>query len=167
MSSEGLPGLIVCASGAGSNFKALCEAARSARLPARILALITNVAGTGAASYAIAQGIPIHEIESRGRSREEHEALVDDVLARYRFDWIVLAGYMRLFTAAFIRRHPKIVNIHPSLLPSFPGTRGYLKALQHGAKVTGATVHLVGEGLDDGPIVAQAALEVHDDDDEQ
>ena len=113
------------------------------------------------------------EIASKGlSSRDEHEQLVLAQLPT-QVDWIALAGYMRLFTPGFVRRFyderrkvSRIVNIHPSLLPSFPGVNGYGQAVRHGVKVTGATVHLVTEGLDDGPIVAQAALDVRDNDSE-
>jgi phosphoribosylglycinamide formyltransferase-1 len=163
--------IVVLASGQGTNFRALCEAARSKRLPARIEALIVNVAGCGAVSVAREFGVTAHELPHAGLSREEHEARLVKVLDKCEARWLALAGYMRLFTPGLIRRFwdaergaARIVNIHPSLLPSFPGVDGYAQAVRYGVRVTGATVHLVGEGLDDGPIVAQRALEVRDDD---
>jgi phosphoribosylglycinamide formyltransferase-1 len=135
---------------------------------------VTNVAGVGAVEVARAHGIPVIELPSRGRKREEHEQDVLAALKKHKFEWIVLAGYMRLFSADFVRSFwderlhaARMINIHPSLLPSFPGTGGYAQALRHGVKVTGATVHLVTDGLDDGPIVAQRALEIRDDDTEE
>lgn len=168
-----VPSLVVFASGRGSNFRALCEAVASKRLSARIEALVCNVAGAACVEVASEHGITVLEIESRGRTREAHEAAVLGALEKIRCDWIVLAGYMRLFTREFIGKFhdPKsgvarIVNIHPSLLPAFPGVDAYGQALRYGVKVTGCTVHFIGEGLDDGPIVAQSVLDVRDDDTE-
>lgn len=167
-------GIVVFASGRGSNFRALCEASQSGRLSARIEALVTNTSDAPVVGIAREFGIPLLEHSHRGLSREAHEELVLKSLDAFSFDWIVLAGYMRLFSKKFIRRFwdqdlntARIVNIHPSLLPSFPGTDGYGQAIRYGVKVTGVTVHLVSEGLDDGPIVGQAALDVREDDTEE
>lgn len=167
----GRKAVVVLASGRGSNFRSLCEARARGRLPADIKALLTNVEGAGACDVAREFGIPVVTVPSKGLGREEHEQRVLAELARLEFDWIVLAGYMRLFSESFIRRFwderlqaARILNVHPSLLPAFPGKDGYAQALSHGVKLTGATVHLVGAGLDDGPIVAQATLAVRDDD---
>lgn len=168
----GRKSIVVFASGRGSNFRALCEAEASGHLAAKIEALVTNVRGTGAAAIAREFAVPLielpHDVFS---SRVAHEAAILKELKRVRIDWVVLAGYMRLLSEKFIRHFwdenlgaARILNIHPSLLPLFPGRDGYAQALQHGVKVTGATVHLVGPGLDDGPIIAQRAIEVRDDD---
>lgn len=163
--------IVVFASGRGSNFRALCEAQKRGELPVKIEALVTNVCGAGACEIARAHGVRVIEVAHAGLKRAAHEEAVSKALSAVRADWLVLAGYMRLFTPAFIERYfdkrigaARIVNIHPSLLPSFAGTDGYAQALRYGVKVTGVTVHLVGAGLDDGPIVAQRALEVRDDD---
>jgi phosphoribosylglycinamide formyltransferase-1 len=164
--------IVVFASGQGTNFRALCEAARSGKLAARIEALVVNVEGCGALSVAREFGVPAHAIPHAGLTREEHEARVLKALGGIEARWLALAGYMRLFTPGFIRRFwdaergvARIVNVHPSLLPSFPGVDGYAQAVRYGVRVTGATVHFVTEGLDDGPIVAQRAIEVRDQDD--
>lgn len=166
--------IVVLASGRGSNFRALCEAAARGRLPAKIGALVTNVCGVGACDVAREFGVPVIEVPHAGLKRAEHEHKLFDALARLKFDWLVLAGYMRLFTPSFIdrfydqtRQASRVVNIHPSLLPAFPGVDGYGQALRYGVKYAGATVHLVGAGLDDGPIVAQRVVEVRDDDTEE
>jgi phosphoribosylglycinamide formyltransferase-1 len=166
--------IVVFASGKGTNFRALCEAATSDRLSARIEALVCDVPGAGAVEIAREFKIPAIEVSHRGLSRSEHEAAVIKALSKHRSDWIVLAGYMRLFTPEFVARFQdaktgvsRMVNIHPSLLPAFAGKDGYGQALRHGVKVTGCTVHLVGAGLDDGPIIAQRAFEIADDDTEE
>ncbi len=167
--------IVVFASGVGSNFRAICQAIREKTLAARVEALVCNVPGAGALSVAKEFGIRCLEIPERTpdrkRLRAEHEGLILGALSEIRFDWIVLAGYMRLLTPGFVKRFTdaergcaRIVNIHTSLLPAFSGVAGYAQALHYGAKVTGVTVHLVGDGLDDGPIVAQRALKIRDDD---
>lgn len=166
--------IVVFASGKGTNFRAICEAAQSSKLSARVTALVTNVSGAGAASVASEFGVPVIEVPNLGLKRDEHEQALFKALQGVKHEWIVLAGYMRLFSAAFIAKYhddklkcARVVNIHPSLLPAFTGTNAYAQALRYGVKTTGVTVHLVGEGLDDGPIVAQRALEVRDDDSEE
>ena len=165
--------IVVFASGKGTNFRALCEAAQSSRLSVRIVGLVTNVSDAGAATIAREFGVPVIDVPHAGLKREAHEQAVLHALEGVKHEWAVLAGYMRLFTPAFIRKYydeklkcARVVNIHPSLLPAFAGADGYAQALRYGVKLTGATVHLVGDGLDDGPIVAQRAIDVRDDDTE-
>lgn len=157
--------IVVFASGRGTNFRAICQAVRDEILPATVQALICNVEGAGAIAVAKEFDIPAVVVPNSGLMRSSHEEQIVKALSRFRFEWIVLAGYMRLFTPEFVRRF-KMVNIHPSLLPSFPGKDAYAQALRHGVKITGATVHLVGAGMDDGRILAQAVLEIRDGDTE-
>lgn len=163
--------LVAFASGRGSNFKSICEAARSKRLRARIAALVTNVPGAPVTEIARSYEVPVIELDHRGKTREEHERGILKALDGIEYDWIVLAGYMRLFTTSFVERlwdeslsAARMINIHPSLLPAFSGKDGYAQAIEYGVKVAGATVHLVGTGLDDGPILMQRSFEVRDDD---
>lgn len=166
--------IVVFASGRGTNFRAFCETSRAGKLSVEIVGLVTNVRGAGAVEVAREFDVPVIEVAHAGLTREAHETAILEKLSRFKFDWVVLAGYMRLFTPSFIEKFidkrrgaARIVNIHPSLLPAFPGKNGYAQAIAYGVKVTGATVHLVGAGLDDGPIVAQRVLEVRDDDTEE
>ncbi len=158
--------ILVFASGRGSNFKAILQATQSGVLQARIVGLVTDRPGCGASLTASEFGITSFEIPlSTGKkklSRSEHEAEIITAIENLDFDLIVLAGYMRVFTAEFIRRYEKIVNIHPSLLPAFPGVDAYGQALRFGAKVTGVTIHWVAEGVDDGPIIMQRAFEIEE-----
>lgn len=159
----------VLASGTGSNFAAIAEAAAAGRLHATITGLICNVPGAGALAHAARLGVPAVVEPSKGvKTPEEREAFDLRVAAHIEAlgaDLVVLAGYMRLLTPAFIRRFPnRILNIHPSLLPAFPGLRVHESVLAHGCKVSGCTVHFVDEGLDSGPILAQTAVPVREDD---
>lgn len=166
--------LVVFASGQGTNFKALCKAIENKQLPAHINALVTNVKGAGAVQVAKTFNVKTFEVPHANHTRASHESEILKALAPLKIDWIILAGYMRLFTPEFIQKFwdPKIkvsriINIHPSLLPAFPGVNAYAQALQHGVKVTGVTIHFVSNGLDDGPIIAQEALLIKDDDTEE
>ncbi|MBI3555144.1 MAG: phosphoribosylglycinamide formyltransferase [Deltaproteobacteria bacterium] len=173
VASDKLASVVIFASGRGSNLRVICESARLGKIPARIEAVVTNVPGSGANEVAREFDIPALEIDSKGKTRETHEAQVLAALGGLdcaKIDWLVLAGYMRLLSPSFIKHFwaeslaaARIVNIHPSLLPSFPGVEGYGQALSYGVKLTGATVHLVGYGLDDGPIIAQRSLEISGD----
>ena len=153
--------LAILASGRGSNFAALADAAASGALSARIVVLICNVPGAPAIAQAEARGIPVRLMVSKGAGRAEHDALMAEAISAAGADLVVLAGYMRLLTPEFIRRFTgAIVNIHPSLLPAFPGLKVHEAVLAHGCKISGCTVHYVDEGLDSGPIIAQAAVPV-------
>lgn len=158
----------VLASGRGSNFRALAEAAASGRLPAAIVALVTDRPGAPALDVACAHGIEAVVVDPRQHpSREAHEKAVIGVLEERRVGLVCLAGYMRLLSAGFVGHFAgRLLNIHPSLLPAFPGLHPHRQVLEHGVRVSGATVHFVDDGVDTGPIVLQAAVPVHPDDTE-
>lgn len=159
--------LAILLSGRGSNFLALHAAVERGELPAEIVLVLSNVADAPGLAAARRLGLPALAVPSRGEpSRQAHEEKVLAALAAARPDWICLAGYLRLLSPAFVGRYrQRIVNVHPSLLPAFPGLDAQRQALEHGVKVSGCTVHLVDEELDAGPIVVQRAVPVADDDD--
>jgi len=151
----------VLVSGRGSNLQALLEAARAGRLGGEIAVVVSNVAAAPAVDKARAAGVPAVVCDHRGKAREEHDRAVLGVLREHGADLVCLAGYMRLLSTLFLSALPhRVVNIHPSLLPAFPGLDAQRQAWEHGVKLSGATVHLVEEALDAGPIVMQEAVEV-------
>jgi phosphoribosylglycinamide formyltransferase-1 len=156
----------VLLSGRGSNFLALHDAVLRGEVPAEIALVASNVAGAPGLARARERGLQAVAIPHRGEpERASHEAKVIAALRGADVEWVCLAGYMRLLSPAFLAAFPRrILNIHPSLLPSFPGVDAQAQALAHGVKVTGCTVHLVDEGLDSGPIVVQRAVPVLDGD---
>ncbi len=158
----------VLASGRGSNFRALCEAQRRNELGGEIAVLVTDKPGAGALDVAKEFGIEAVVLEPKDfPSRDAHEAAVTDALTARSIGLICHAGYMRIVGKAYLSRFPnRVFNIHPALLPAFPGLHGQRQALAHGAKVAGATVHFVDEGVDTGPIVVQEAVPVREDDTE-
>ena len=146
---------------------ALIEAARPADFPAEIVVVISNRLDARGLETAKQSGIPTVTIESQGfgRDRAAFEAVLQSALEQHRIDLICLGGFMRLFTAEFVQRwHGRMLNIHPSLLPSFPGLEPQGQALRAGVKISGATVHFVIPETDAGPIVMQGAVAVRDDD---
>jgi phosphoribosylglycinamide formyltransferase 1 len=154
-------------SGRGSNMAALIQAALAKDFPAEIAVVISNKADAGGLERARAGGIPTVTIESKpfGKDRAAFEAVLQSALDRHRIDLICLGGFMRLFTAEFVQRwYGRMLNIHPSLLPSFPGLDPHGQALKAGVKISGATVHFVIAQTDAGPIVMQGAVGVRDDD---
>src|SRR4030088_2312498 len=154
-------------SGRGSNMAALIEAAKSADFPAEIVAVISNRADAGGLETAGASGIATSVIESKpfGKDRAAFEAVLQRTLDENNVELICLGGFMRLFTAEFVQRwYGRMLNIHPSLLPSFPGLDPHGQALKTGVKISGATVHFVIPETDAGPIVMQGAVAVADDD---
>jgi phosphoribosylglycinamide formyltransferase-1 len=154
-------------SGRGSNMAALIEAATASDFPAEIVAVISNRADAGGLDKARASGIPTMVIESKpfGKDRAGFEAVLQRTLDDNKVELICLAGFMRLFTAEFVQRwYGRMLNIHPSLLPSFPGLDPHGQALKAGVKLSGATVHFVIPETDAGPIVMQGAVTVADDD---
>ena len=154
-------------SGRGSNMAALIDAARLADFPAEIVAVISNRADAAGLEKAEASGIPSVVIESKpfGKDRAGFEAVLQQALEENKVDLICLGGFMRLFTAEFVQRwYGRMLNIHPSLLPSFPGLDPHGQALQAGVKISGATVHFVIPETDAGPIIMQGAVTVADDD---
>jgi phosphoribosylglycinamide formyltransferase-1 len=154
-------------SGRGSNFLAIAESIRAGRLPrAEIAAVISNVADAPGLARAREMGLHTKVLVSRGRKREEHDADVIACLRESRVDLVCLAGYMRLLSPQFVAAFPhRILNIHPSLLPAFPGLDAQEQAFNYGAKVAGCTVHFVDEELDHGAIVVQHAIPVLENDD--
>jgi phosphoribosylglycinamide formyltransferase 1 len=154
-------------SGRGSNFLAIAESVRAGRIAAEIAIVISNRADAPGVDAAKQRGLKTLVIPSKGRVREDHDREVIAALKSAGADLICLAGYMRLLSPEFVRAFPnRILNIHPSLLPAFPGLDAQKQALDHGVKVTGCTVHLVDEHLDHGPIVVQRTVPVLPDDDE-
>src|SRR5438477_2073368 len=154
-------------SGRGSNMVALIEAARPADFPAEIVLVISNRADAPGLEKAKASGIPTVVIESNsfGKDRARFEAVLPSTLEQHSIELICLGGFMRLFTAEFVRRWcGRMLNIHPSLLPSFPGLDPHGQALKAGVKISGATVHFVIPETDAGPILMQGAVAVRDDD---
>jgi phosphoribosylglycinamide formyltransferase 1 len=159
--------LAILLSGRGSNFLAIHEAIAASRLPAEIAVVIANRPEAPGLGLARNAGYETHAIDNRlYKTRAEHEDAVIALIDRAEVDFICLAGYMRLLSPSFVRRFQhRIVNIHPSLLPSFPGVDAQAQAVAHGVRISGCTVHLVDENLDAGPILVQRAVEVRDDDD--
>ena len=158
----------VLLSGRGSNFEALAESVAAGRIPgAEIAIVISNQPDALGLKRAEARGIATRMIPSKGLQREAYDRQVVAVLQEQKVDLVCLAGYMRLLSAYFVAAFPqKILNIHPSLLPSFPGLESQKQALEHGVKFAGCTVHFVDENLDAGPIILQAVVPVLDSDDE-
>lgn len=155
----------VLISGRGTNLQALIAAAAGGRLGGRIAVVISNVETAPGLERARQAGIPALFRDHRGRTREDFDAELLALLREHAVDLVCLAGYMRLLSPAFIRAFAgRILNVHPSLLPAFPGLEAQRQAWEHGVKVSGATVHLVDEGLDSGPIVLQEAVAVESTD---
>src|SRR5215471_17774551 len=153
-------------SGRGSNFEAIADSIQAGRLPAEIAIVISNRADAPGLETARRRGLNTRLIPSKGRVREEHDAEVVAALKEARVDLVCLAGYMRLLSPEFIRAFPdRILNIHPSLLPAFPGLNAQKQAIDYGAKVSGCTVHFVDEHLDNGAIILQKSVPVLETDD--
>lgn len=158
--------LAVLLSGRGSNFLSIHAAIERGELRAEIVSVISNRSDAPGIERARSLGLPAHVADHKSyASRDAHEEAVMQFLDAARPDFLVLAGYMRLLSARFVSRYEaRILNIHPSLLPAFPGVDAQAQALAHGVKISGCTVHFVDEHLDAGPIVVQRAVPVHDDD---
>lgn len=155
-------------SGRGSNFVALADAVEAGWIPARIGLVVSNRREAPGLQIARERGFAGLCIESAGKTREDFDGEVVQALRDARIDIVCLAGFMRLLSAYFVHQFPsRILNIHPSLLPAFPGLHAQKQALDWGAKVTGCTVHLVDEKLDHGPILVQEAVPVLETDDEE
>ena len=168
--------IAVLASGGGSNLQALLDACTAGRIHGRIEVVLCNVPDAGALARARAAGVATELLPSRGwADREAYDTELLARLAPHRPDLLCLAGYMRLLTPKLVRALgptattrgcPRIMNIHPALLPAFPGLRAQRQALEHGARLSGCTVHFVDEGTDTGPIIVQATVPVLTDDTE-
>ncbi len=157
----------VLASGRGSNLQALIDAQRRGELGGELVVVVSNVEDAHALERARRAGIPAVFRDHRGRRREEYDADVVAILSAHAVDLVCLAGYMRLLSPGFVKAFEgRILNVHPALLPAFPGLHAQRQAVEHGVKVSGATVHLVDSGLDSGPIVLQEAVKVLPADDE-
>jgi phosphoribosylglycinamide formyltransferase 1 len=158
--------LAVLLSGRGSNFEALAESVAAGRIPnAEIAIALSNREDARGIEKARAFGIEARVISSKGLEREAYDKLVIAALQEKRVDLVCLAGYMRLLSPQFVAAfRNRILNIHPSLLPAFPGLEAQRQALEHGAKFSGCTVHFVDENLDAGPIVLQACVPIEDSD---
>ena len=158
----------VLASGRGSNFDAIARAAASGFIPATVAVLVTDRPDAPVLDLARRHRIEALCLEPRDfPSREAHEKQIIAILEERLVGLVCLAGYMRILSGAFVRHFERrLLNVHPSLLPAFPGLRAQRQALEHGVKVSGATVHFVDDGVDTGPIVAQAAVAIRPDDTE-
>ena len=158
--------IAVFASGSGSNFQAIQEAILSGQLDAQIELVVTDKPNAFVVKRAEQFNIPVFSFEAKNyESKESYEVEITKALQLKKVEWVILAGYMRLVGETLLQAYPnRIVNIHPSLLPSFPGKDAIGQAMAHGVKITGVTVHLVDAGMDTGPILSQKAVEVVDGD---
>ncbi|MDN4494897.1 phosphoribosylglycinamide formyltransferase [Ureibacillus aquaedulcis] len=158
--------IAVFASGSGSNFQAIQQAIEDGKLDARIEIVVTDKPDAYVVKRAGNFNIAVFSfVAKQYASKADYEQEIIDTLKEHEVDWIILAGYMRLIGSTLLSAFSnRIVNIHPSLLPSFPGKDAIGQAMEHGVKVTGVTVHFVDEGMDTGPILSQAAVEVVDGD---
>ncbi|MDQ5944630.1 MAG: phosphoribosylglycinamide formyltransferase 1 [Pseudomonadota bacterium] len=160
--------IVILISGRGSNMEALLAAVVRGELPVRIAAVISNRPDAKGLETAAAQGLPTAVVDHKGYAgREAFDAALAACIDGYAPDLVVLAGFMRILTEDFVRHYEgRLLNIHPSLLPSFPGLHTHQRALEEGVRIHGCTVHFVTPALDHGPVVVQAAVPVLDSDDE-
>jgi phosphoribosylglycinamide formyltransferase 1 len=155
----------VLLSGRGSNFVALADACRRHEVPAEVVLVVSNKVDAAGLERARERGIPTLVVPGKGIPRGEQERRMAEAIREAGAEWVCLAGYMRILSPAFLERFPaRVLNIHPALLPAFPGLDGQRQALEHGVKVTGCTVHFVDAGCDSGPIVVQRSVRVREDD---
>ena len=158
--------LAILLSGRGSNFSAIANAIETGKLAAQIAVVVSNKPEAGGLEKARALGIAAVSIPSKGVARETYDQLLLDEIRKHNVDLICLAGYMRVLSPVFIRAFPQqILNIHPSLLPAFPGLDAQQQAFDHGVRIAGCTVHFVDEGLDSGPIIQQASVNIESGED--
>ncbi|TAK97225.1 MAG: phosphoribosylglycinamide formyltransferase [Aquabacterium sp.] len=160
--------IVILISGRGSNMEAIVDTCASEQWPARIAAVVSNKASAGGLQFAASRGIVTAVLDHKAfETREAFDAELARVIDGYAPDLVVLAGFMRILTEGFVRHYEgRLINIHPSLLPAFPGLHTHQRAIEAGCKLAGATVHFVTPELDHGPIVAQAAVPVLSDDTE-
>lgn len=152
-------------SGNGTNLQAIIDEVKAGNINANIVAVISNKSDAFGLERAKQTGIPAHFIDHKGITRKEHEQKIIEILQKDNVDLVVLAGYMRIITPYFISQYKnRIINIHPALLPSFPGTDGYGDTFKYGCKVGGCTIHFVDDGVDTGPIIIQKTNEIREDD---
>ena len=153
--------VVILISGRGSNMSALIDAAAAPDFPAEIVGVISNRADAKGLGFAAARGVPTRTVLSKGLSRAEHDAAIGRELAGFKAEIVCLAGYLRLLTPEFVATwQGRMINIHPALLPSFKGLDTHARALAAGLRIHGCTVHFVTPEMDDGPIIAQAAVPV-------
>ena len=154
--------IAILISGRGSNCMAIIKAVRDARLTGcEVSVVVSNITGAPGIEAARAFGIPVVTLEGRGHEQKEHEAAITALLHKFRVDLVCLAGYMRVLSADFVREWAnRLINIHPSLLPSFPGLHAQRKALAYGACITGCSVHFVDESVDGGVLILQRAIDI-------
>jgi len=168
VSDSGIPvkaRLGILLSGRGSNFEAIAHNVLDGKLPCEIGLVFSNKPEAAGLRLARELGLPQAAIASAGMERTAFDAQVAELLKEHCIDWVCLAGYMRLLSSNFVSQFTgRILNIHPSLLPAFPGLDAQYQALAHGTKITGCTVHFVDENLDNGPILLQAAVPILDND---
>lgn len=166
MSSPFVLGVLV--SGSGTNLQAILDAIESGRLKAKIGIVVSNIATAKALDRAKAAGIPATVVDHKAfQTRAAFDAALVEVLHAHHVDCVVLAGFMRIVTSTVLDAFPnRVVNVHPALLPSFPGIHAQRQALEYGVRISGCTVHFVDAGTDTGPIIAQASVPVLEDDDE-
>ncbi|MBI5925348.1 MAG: phosphoribosylglycinamide formyltransferase [Aquabacterium sp.] len=160
--------IVILISGRGSNMEAIVDTCASEQWPARIAAVVSNKASAGGLQFAASRGIATAVLDHKAfETREAFDAELARVIDGYAPDLVVLAGFMRILTEGFVRHYEgRLLNIHPSLLPAFPGLHTHQRAIEAGCKLAGATVHFVTPELDHGPIVAQAAVPVLSEDTE-
>ncbi len=167
----------VLASGGGTNLQAILDACGQRRIAAEVAVVVSNVPGAGALERARKAGVATEVLPSKGvTDREAYDLRLVEALRAHRVDLVCLAGYMRIVTPAFLRAFgptpetrgcPRVVNVHPGILPSFPGLHAQRQALEYGARFAGCTVHFVDEGTDTGPVIVQAVVPVEPDDTEE
>jgi phosphoribosylglycinamide formyltransferase-1 len=160
------PAIAVLISGSGSNLQAILNASERGEIPCRVGIVISNKADAYGLVRAEKHGVPTEVVDHRGFStREEFDAKLVEIIRGSGAELVCLAGFMRVLTPVFVRAFPhRILNIHPALLPSFPGTHGPGQALSYGVRFSGCTVHFLDEGVDTGPIIVQAVVPVYDED---
>ncbi len=152
-------------SGRGSNFIAIADNVAAGKIPAEIAVVVSNRPGAPGLEEAQRRGLDARMIPSKGLEREQYDRMVVEVLKEKQVDLVCLAGFMRLLSPYFVSQFPnRIINIHPSLLPAFPGLEAQRQALEYGVRITGCTVHFVDENLDAGSVIVQATVQVHDSD---
>ncbi len=161
--------IVILVSGRGSNMQAIVEQCAAEGWPAQVVAVLANRAGAQGLAHAAARGIPTAVVDHKTfAEREQFDAALAETIDAHRPDLLLLAGFMRVLGAAFVQRYEgRMLNIHPSLLPAFPGLHTHRRALEAGCRVAGATVHFVTAQLDHGPIVMQSVVPVRDGDDEE
>ncbi|HJX72588.1 MAG TPA: phosphoribosylglycinamide formyltransferase, partial [Candidatus Deferrimicrobiaceae bacterium] len=163
------PTIAVLISGSGSNLQAIIDTSEKGEIPCTVGIVISNKADAYGLVRAKKHGIPTEVVDHRAFSgREEFDAKLVEILRGCGAELVCLAGFMRVLTPVFVRAFPnRILNIHPALLPSFPGTHGPRQALSYGVRFSGCTVHFLDEGVDTGPVIVQAVVPVYDDDTEE